>query len=153
MIDLNSLVAHFIQIAKIADVTISEQDIIVEKLSAPHSPPKDLPEGKITVYIFFWKDQCLKVGKVGQRSQARYTSQHYNPNSSQSNLAKSILKDKSNLGLVHINEESVGNWIKQETTRINFLLNEDLGIYVLSLLEAFLQCKLKPRYEGFETQK
>ncbi len=56
MIDLHSLVAHFVQIAKYAGVTISEQDIIVDNLSAPHSHPKTLPEGKMAVYVFFWKD-------------------------------------------------------------------------------------------------
>jgi len=37
--------------------------------------------------------------------------------------------------------------------RTNFLLDERLGIPVLTLLEAFLQCRLRPRYEGYKSQR
>ena len=93
------------------------------------------------------------VGKVGPNSKARYTSQHYNPKSSNSNLAKSILKEKENLGLAHLDEANVGAWIKKETDRTNLLLDATIGIPILSFLESFLQCRLRPQFEGFPSQK
>ncbi len=153
MIDADKLIADFVRAAEIAGLNIKQGNINIENLPAPHIPPSTLPAGKMAVYVFQWGDQCLKVGKVGPKSQARYTSQHYNPKSSNSNLAKSILKDKAVVGITAIDEHTVGNWIRQNTDRVNFLVPESFGIPLLSLLEAFLQCRLKPRFEGFDTQK
>ena len=153
MTDANQLVADFVSIAELAGVEIPAATVRAEVLPKPHTSPRLLPSGKMAVYVFLWGDLCLKVGKVGPRSQARYTSQHYNPRSSNSNLAKSILKHKSELGLVHLGDTTVGDWIKAETGRINFLLDQDLGVPILSLMEAFLQCRLRPKFEGFESQK
>jgi hypothetical protein len=153
MIDTNKLISDFLRSAELAGLAIKEGDIQIENLPAPHVPPSVLPSGKMAVYVFHWGDQCLKVGKVGPKSQARYTSQHYNPKSSNSNLAKSILKDKGMMGVTGIDEHTVGHWVKQNTDRVNFLMPESFGIPLLSLLEAFLQCRLKPCFEGFETQK
>ena len=152
MIDEKQLVADFAAVARLAAVQVPDDSIIAEVLHKPHTPPSSLPRGKMAVYVFVWGDLCLKVGKVGPRSQAWYTSQHYNPNSSNSNLAKSILAHKSELGLPNLINTTVGNWIKTETDRTNFLLDRTLGIPVLSLLESFLQCRLRPRFEGFESQ-
>ena len=55
--------------------------------------PLRLPANRAAVYIFKWNDTYLKVGKVNANSNARYQSQHYNPNSSKSNLSKSLLGD------------------------------------------------------------
>jgi len=153
MDNLNQLVEDFKKVIQLAGVYIPNDSIIVEELHAPHSPPTSLPSDKMAVYVFTWGDKCLKVGKVGPRSQARYISQHYNPNSSNSNLAKSILKHKDALGLRDLTESSVGVWIKKNTDRINFIFDNDLGIPVLSLMESFLQCRLRPRFEGFESQR
>ena len=153
MIDANMLISDFLRAAELAGLDIKQRDIHIENLPAPHVPPSTLPSGKMAVYVFHWGDRCLKVGKVGPKSQARYTSQHYSPKSSNSNLAKSILKDKSVMGITEIDEHTVGNWVKQNTDRINFLIPESFGIPLLSLLEAFLQCRLKPCFEGFDTQK
>jgi hypothetical protein len=153
MIDADKLIANFVLVAELAGVSIKQKDIKTENLLAPHIPPTRLPNGKMAVYVFTLGDQCLKIGKVGPKSQARYTSQHYNAKSSNSNLAKSVLKDKASIDLAQLDEYTVGNWIKQNTDRINFLIPESFGIPVLSLLEAFLQCQLRPRFEGFDTQK
>ena len=153
MIDANMLISGFLRAAELAGLDIKQRDIHIENLQAPHVPPSTLPSGKMAVYVFHWGDRCLKVGKVGPKSQARYTSQHYSPRSSNSNLAKSILKDKSVMGINDIDEHTVGNWVKQNTDRVNFLIPESFGIPLLSLLEAFLQCRLKPCFEGFDTQK
>ena len=143
------LLFDFVRVAELARVAISENDIILEHLPAPHSPPSRLPEGKIAVYAFFWGEQCLKVGKAGPKSQARYISQHYNAASSKSNLAKSILGHQRELGLNGLNENTITDWIKNNTSRINFLVDTKVGIPVLNLLEVFLQCRLRPRFEGF----
>jgi hypothetical protein len=153
MIDVNQLIADFASVAGLAGVSIPDAAVTAEVMLKPHVPPTALPPGKMAVYVFLWGDSCLKVGKVGPRSQARYTSQHYNPNSSNSNLAKSILKQGLELGLPSLSDTTVGNWIKMETDRINFLFDQKLGIPVLSLMESFLQCRLRPKFEGFDSQK
>ena len=153
MEDIKQLVKNFEQVAKLAGVDIPIDSITVEKLSAPHTPPSSLLSDKMAVYAFLWNDDCLKVGKVSPKSQVRYTSQHYNPNSSNSNLAKSILKHKTELGLPSLTNSTVGDWIKSNTDRLNFILDQNLGVPVLSLMESFLQCRLRPRFEGFDSQK
>jgi len=153
MIDVNQIIKDFVSVADLAGVSIPDAAITAEVLRKPHIPPAALPPGKMAVYVFLWGESCLKVGKVGPRSQARYTSQHYNPNSSNSNLSKSILKKGLEIRLPSLSETMVGNWIKTETDRVNFLLDKKLGIPVLSLLESFLQCRLRPKFEGFDSQK
>lgn len=149
----NKILADFKKAAEISHIMISCQDIHVEEQKAPHSPPSLLPEGKMAVYVFFLGEECLKVGKVGPRSHARYVSHHYNPNSSKSNLARSILDDRNELGLSYLDERTIGEWIKKNTDRINFIVDSGLGIHVLTLLESFLQCRLRPRFEGFASQR
>ena len=153
MIDVEQIILDFVHVAELAGINVKKDDIQIERLTAPHTPPSTLPKGKMAVYVFHWNNQCFKVGKVGPKSQARYTSQHYNPKSSNSNLSKSILKDIPTLGIKDITDKNVGSWVKTNTERVNFLIPESLGIPLLSLLEAFLQCRLKPRFEGFDTQK
>jgi hypothetical protein len=153
MIDVDKFIADFVRVAKLAGIDIQHKDIQIESLSAPHIPPNILPPGKMAVYVFHWGNRCLKVGKVGPKSKARYTSQHYSPNSSNSDLAKSILKDELAMGITEIDEHTVRNWVKQNTDRVNFLIPESVGIPLLPLLEAFLQCRLRPCFEGFDTQK
>lgn len=153
MVELNELISDFCSVARLAGVSITDNSVTAEISPKPHIPPTELPRGKMAVYVFFWGNLCLKVGKVGPNSQARYTSQHYNPASCNSNLAKSILKKGFEHGLPSLSDKNVGSWIKSETDRVNFLLDQALGIPVLSLMESFLQCKLRPMFEGFESQK
>jgi hypothetical protein len=95
----------------------------------------------------------LKVGKAGPNSGARYTSQHYNAASAPSTLAASLLKEGHEIGVNGLSVESAGEWIKSNTSRINFLLKVECGVPALTLLESFLQCRLKPRFEGFASQR
>ena len=131
-----------------------------EVLSAPHQRPKRLPSGKSGVYVFCTRWRCLKVGKVGPKSAAHFTNQHYSSRSSQSNLAKSLLAYRNGLATeedfaaaldfadaVSWSESKVGDWIAQNTTRIHFLMDASQPRTVVSLLEAFLQCRLKPMFE------
>jgi len=143
----------FRTVARLAGIEMPNGAISIESLSAPHVPPTRLPFGKMAVYVFSKGPEVLKVGKVGVKSQARYTRQHYNPGSAMSTLAASILADRERLGLGDVDEASVGRWIRENIDRVNFLMDERFGIPVLSLLETFLQCRLKPRYEGFKSQR
>ena len=145
MVDVQKLMDDFLDVARIAGAHLSKCDLTIEFLKPPHIPPKRLPTGKAAVYLFFYDDSCLKVGKVGPNSNARYTSQHYNPASSRSNLAKSLLRSQKVEG---IEEATVGDWIKQHTTRVNILVDTETGPLVRNLLEAFLQCRLSPEFEG-----
>ena len=116
-------------------------DIAIEILPAPHKSPSALPSGKKAIYLFKLGGEYLKIGKVGSKSSARYASHHYNPKSSGSNLASSLLLDD-------IGMQNVGKWIRENTTRINLLVDDDTDPHVVSLLESFLHCRLRPRYEG-----
>jgi len=151
--DTQPLIDDFGKIAGLDGISIPDNALSVESLPAPHKPPSSLPKGKMAVYVFTWKGQCLKVGKVGPNSQARYTSQHYSASSSNSNLAKSILAAPGELMLSAVSESNVGAWIKANVDRTNFLLDASCGVPVLTLLESFLQCRLRPRFEGFESQR
>ena len=102
----------------------------------------------MAVHAFFYNGQALKVGKVGPKSAARYTAQHYSTGSSKSNLAQLILKYPSKLGDVSVEPSAMGDWIQQSTDRVNLLLPFKLGMPVFSLLEAFLHARWKPLNEG-----
>lgn len=151
MIETEEIKKKVIKIAKYADVIISEDRLKIIDHGCPHLP-SGLINGMMGIYIFEHNGVCLKIGKAGEKSDARFRSQHYLPKSSQSNLAKSILNDPEmkNYGL---NESNISDWIKNNTRRIDIFIDSKLGIPVLNLLEAYLQCKFKPKYEGFESQK
>ena len=94
LLNLKQLVDDFLAVTGHLKIEITRDDIQVETLPMPHEPT-DLPPGKAAVYIFSSKERVLKVGRVGQNSQARYKYQHYIPGSSSSNLSDSLLKDKN----------------------------------------------------------
>lgn len=142
------ILEDFLTVVDLAGVRLQRDAIRIEMLAMPHKPPSKLPTGKMAVYVFSDKDRVLEVGKVGRRSQARYTSQHYNPGSASSTLAASLLKDENVLQRHGVNDENVSVWIKKNTDRVNFILDADLGFRTLTLLEVFIQCRLQPVFEG-----
>lgn len=150
---LATIVNDFLKVARLAGVEIAPNAIEIERSPSPHKPPTKLPGGKMAVYVFIKDGACLKVGKVGPKSHARFTSQHYNPTSSRSNLAKSAIAGQHKLGLADLSEQNVGDWIKANVDRANLILDAGYGIFVLSLLESFLQCRLNPMFEGFDSQR
>lgn len=152
MVSPQDIARDFSTAAALAGVPIPASEIEIVELGAPHRRPSSLPKSKIAVYVFIYGDRCLKVGKAGQRSAARYCSQHYGMNAP-STLAKSLLANQSRIGISGLNEGNVGEWICQNTNRVNFLLPSSYGIFPLSLLEAFVQCRLNPEFEGFESQR
>ena len=147
-----ALADDFIKAAALAGINIPRPDVEVEFLCAPHRPPSSLPDGRMAVYVFMLGDRCLKVGKANQKSLARYCSQHYGLNAP-STLAKSLLTRRKNFDCNGLNEQNVKAWICEKTTRLNFLVPSRYGIFALSLLEAFLQCRLQPEFEGFASQR
>ncbi len=147
----NELVDDFREVARLAGVTIPANALHLDAWPAPHRP-KGLPSGWMAVYLFDYNGRALKVGKAGPNSDARYRSHHYRVSSSDSNLARSLALDGARIG-VAVTEESVGSWIREHTSRVNLLLKAELGIPLLTLAEAFLQCRLNPVFEGFETQR
>jgi len=108
--------------------------------------PLRLPANSAAVYIFKWNNVYLKVGKVNAKSNARYQSQHYNPNSSGSNLSKSLLRDIEFREM--FNYLSVGEWIRTNTIRFNILIPINLGQNFVHFAEAFFILKCSPRFEN-----
>ncbi len=147
-----SAVEDFRAVAHLAGIKLPKDAITIELLSAPHKRPTLLPSGKIAVYVFTIGVDALKVAKVGSKSGARYVAQHYSAGSSRSNLARSLLVDSARYG-GKFNAANIGAWICENVDRVNFLIDAHVGVAVLTLLEAFLQCRLNPRYEGFKSQR
>ena len=137
----------FVEVAALAGIPWSNSDTNMEFLDAPHRPPTRLPKGYMAVYGFWYAGTWLKIGKVGPKSNARYTSQHYIAGSAGSTLAGSLCKCSVMKSVPGFRPSDAGLWIKENTCRVNILLSESKPPEVLSLIEAFLHARLKPRYE------
>ena len=57
---------------------------------------------------------------------------------------------RNRTGATKTNPRHIG---RDHLDRVNFLIGEQAGMPILTLLEAFLQCRLKPTYEGFKSQR
>jgi len=146
--EIHESLAAFATVADLAGDPVARGEIETEFLAAPHRPPAYLPLGKMAVYGFWWNGSWLKIGKAGPKSGARYTSQHYSLHSAQSTLAKSLANDSNMRTIPGFDPQNPGVWIKASTYRVNILLRSDRRKELLSLLEAFLHLRLRPRYEG-----
>ena len=121
------------------------QDIAFEFYEAPHSRPSRLLENQRAVYLFFRKEEWLRIGQTGQS--ARFTSQHYGTKRSVSAFAKDIWKNKQKFGFSGA-EEDVGTWIMQNCGRANIRLPVGWPKEVSHLLESYLHYRLRPCFEG-----
>ena len=166
----------FNTILRLADVQPS--DISLEYLPAPHELPT-LPAGKRAIYIFMLKGEVLKICRSGRKSGSLYGSHHYELNNMPgtlaglliadakhfnagggvpNTLAESSIADAKCLNIGKIENVSSGEcdeiskWIWKNVCRFDFFLDENLDASILSLLEVFLKCRLKPRYEGQKNQ-
>ena len=111
--------------------------------------PLALPANSAAIYIFKWNDFYLKVGKVNENSNARYQSQHYNSNSSPSNLSKTLKNESEFHALARqYPDTDQGNWIKENTTRFNILIPSILGKNFVHFAEAFFILKCNPMFEN-----
>ncbi|WP_242359874.1 hypothetical protein [Anaeromyxobacter sp. SG17] len=144
---VDALTAKFYEVAALADARLSDGDITVDVLLAPHKPPKRLPRGKIAVYVFSYRSRALKVGKAGPKTAARYTTQHYT-GSAPSTLAGSLLAHGSDIGIQLTTLAEADAWLRKNSDRVNLLLPVERGGFVLTLLEAFVSCCVRPVFEG-----
>lgn len=133
------------------DSTQSSKGIEVINRGYPHVPVA-LPKNKVAVYMFRYKNQFLKIGKVGENSNARFQYQHYKPFSAQSTLAESILEDRE-MKLEFLDDENVSEWILNNCGRIDIIIDSDTTKFKVDLIEAALHYKYQPKYEGCSTQK
>ena len=146
--DIENALTAFRTVAELAGDPIAADEISIEYLQAPHHPPTRLPAGKMAVYGFWAEGGWLKIGKAGPKSNARYMVQHYNAQSAPSTLAKSLANDPHMLAVESFDPDNPGAWMKAMTHRVNILLSSKRRKELLSLLEAFLHLRLRPRYEG-----
>jgi hypothetical protein len=137
----------FAAVATAAAIPCDVSHIAIDLAPKPHKP-SGLPSGRMAVYCFFLNGRALKIGVAGPNSDARYRSQHYNPNSAQSTLARSLLTKPEKAGIPVLRSNFVGDWIKANTDRINFLLPATFDRSVLTRLELFLHGRWLPVYEG-----
>ena len=148
---INEFNKVILEVSSVLGKPIDKDKYEIMDRGRPHQA-KNLPANKMAVYTIWYKDRFLKIGKAGPNSNARFSSQHYNPKSARSTLAASVLKDE-NMQDIGINENNVGDWIKSNCHRIDILMDSDLGTFTLELIEAALHYKYEPVYEGFAGQR
>ena len=149
----HQLLTDFLSAAEHGQIEIAPDSITIELQPKPHTRPKQLPERKMAVYVFSTDTEVLKVGKANTGSVGRYCSHHYNPRGADSTLAKSLKEDENIPSMFRPGKKAISDLILEHTDRVNFLLDEKLGPFVLKLFEAYIQCRLKPKYEGFKSQR
>lgn len=147
----NELIHDFVKVSIIAGTPVREDQIRHEVIRPPHSGLR-LPPNVYVVYAFSLSSNprvVLKVGKAGPKSVARFVSQHYLPRSCKSNVANSLCVETQvweQLGISGLNEDSAGEWLRAYTDRDHFYMAQ--GAPLINLLEIFLQCRLRPLFEG-----
>ena len=121
--------------------------------------PTTLQTGDCGVYVFMVGEHCVKVGKAGSQSKARWSSHHYNlDKTTPSTLPKSIIKNKVKFKELFSSEQhheidsltksNIKKWIKNNLSRIEFLIKDNEDSFALNLLEALAQYRLQPLFEG-----
>jgi len=125
---------------------------------ASHQPTA-LSNNQKGVYVFLNGNYCFKVGKAGSKSKARWNSHHYNLDATTpSTFPKSIKKDierfksffpaDKHQEIDDLNPENIRAWIQNNISRMEFIISGNESDYALNLLEALLQFRLMPEYEG-----
>jgi hypothetical protein len=157
VVDHGELIRCFLQVAQLSGLNVADADVRVDFTPAPHRRPGRLPTDSQGVYIFFLGDTCLKVGKAGPKTAARFCGHHYGFHAP-STLARSIMAHRERVAALMppvrsaeamvLSQRSVSDWIETNTSRLNILLPCTVGPFALSLLEAFLHCRLQPIFEG-----
>lgn len=147
------IASTFVKASCLAGISISLSDIEIQELCAPHRPQSSLLSGKLAVYVFMFGPRCLKVGKVGKKSAARFCSQHYGVKRAPSTLARSLIAVQAKFGISGLDESNVAVWICEHLDRVHFLVPEKYGVSCISLFETFVHCGLNPEFEGFASQR
>lgn len=108
---------------------------------------KVLPDGKIAVYTFYYKNQFLKIGQANIKSKARYQSHHYHIKSGKSTLANSILQDNSMKSI--IGENNITQWICDNCERYDVVIDGTRhDKMALNFVEGLLHYYYRPKYES-----
>ena len=121
--------------------------------------PTTLKMDEKGVYVFLTENYCFKVGKAGPKSQARWNSQHYNlDTSTPSTFPKSIMQNlnrfkkffpkNKHAEIDELCKQNIKQWIKENVSRIEFVIFANEPKHALNLLEALVQFRLRPKYEG-----
>jgi len=122
---------------------------------------RSIPYNHSAIYTFFLNDSCLKVGKAGLNSNARFKTQHYKYKSAKSSsLPKALINQIDNNKLYpHVFENTndcynkLNFWIKENTIRQDIFIefngdNKKHHNYFVNFCEAFFILRLKPLFEG-----
>ena len=148
--EIRSALGDFITVSQLVRSEVSFRVEDVEFLPAPHRKPAGLPTGKMALYGFWFDGEWLKIGRAGTNSGLRYTSQHYT-GSARSTLSGWLRQDESMRNITGLGEDDLRGWaawIERETSRVNILLPAASDKMLVSLLEAYLHARLRPKYEG-----
>ena len=159
--NVNRLLEGFAIAGSKAGLFVGSPHIVHEHLPAPHRQPGSLLAGYAAVYVFSLSpsygsdcaadaNRVLKVGKVGPNSSPRFSSQHYQPNSARSNLAKSLITETvlwPYLGIDNLGEEDVKQWMLRNLERDHFFVPAAEG-GLERQLERYLRGHLGPVFEG-----
>ena len=89
------------------------------------------------------KNSSIVIDRAWQKPAPAATSR-----SAPSTLAGSLVADPGMLTVAGFDPKAPGVWIKAATHRVNVLMPDSRQRELLSLLEAFLHLRLRPRYEG-----
>lgn len=151
----DALIETCIAVAKLAGRDVSRGQIKDDCLDAPHKRPSE--DAAPLIYIFLLFDNPLKVGKSIAIRGTR-VGNHYNPKT-KSSLARAILQCKAPIKQLCPQEmhreidalewkEQVESWMERNLTLVRLRFDRRIDPMVVELLEIFLQCKLRPLFEG-----
>lgn len=157
MNEVDDILAEWVAWAKTAGH--SDVHARIDNLGVPHQPTA-LPRGWQGVYGFRWGGAWLKIGKAGPNSNARWQFHHYGVDRAMSTLAFSLIR-YGHLSTVEcplvpglrsklqtVGPGTVGDWMKQHTERVNFLVGAEAGSGGLGHLETIAHRVLSPVFEG-----
>ena len=120
------------------------KDYEIVDRGVPHTPPKELPPGKMAICTFSYDGRFLKIGKVGSKSSALFISQHYNSKWARKVFADKLIDDEG----MEQRKTKCKDWIKENCRRIDILVDAEIGDFTLELVEAVLRYHCKPKYDA-----
>ncbi|WP_418637136.1 hypothetical protein [Winogradskyella sp.] len=137
---------NLLQASLLAGFQVPNEELqlqVLEQGLDTHLTPA-LPNGFSAIYIFEHQDRVLKVGHCGLNCTPCFQSRHYGF-AFPSTLAKSLM---NNAERNHLYEENtVGDWIKENTTRYNIYIPASYGNYFRYFAESYFILKYHPLFE------
>lgn len=140
------VLSELLDAAVLAGFEIPVEPLQLEVLESgldTHQTPA-LPNGFSAIYIFEHDECILKVGHCGLNCTPCFQGRHYGF-AFPSTLARSLMNYQEWNHLY--TEETVGNWIKENTTRYNIYIPAVYGNYFRYFAESFFILKYHPRFE------